>query len=192
MKINLKMNAITAGKFALVAFTGILLVCIAQISVYVFSQKREAHKVYELNKQLFPEAENFVSCTFTEQRKGVEYFEANNVKIKNEYFEVQDSGGLLIGYVIFVCGNGFFSELPLYVAFSDTLQIRKVLLLSTKEIKGKRWEDSEMLKIFEGTTFPPPKSENELFDSVSGATITFNGIVEAVKGAISVLSDKGK
>lgn len=198
MKINLKNEyTIAAGKFALVAFTGILLVCIAQISVYIFSQKREAHRAYECNKRLFPEAETFINCTFTEQRKGVEYFYVNNVKIKNEYFEAQDSSGSLIGYIVFVCGNGFFSELPLYVAFSDKLQIKKVLLLSTREIKGECWEDSELLKIFEGTNtqtspFPPLKSENEVVDSVSGATITFNGIIEAIKEAITVLSDKGK
>lgn len=198
MKINLKNEyTIAAGKFALVAFIGILLVCIAKISVYIFSQKHEAHRAYECNKRLFPEAETFINCTFMEQRKGVEYFRVNNVKIKNEYFEAQDSGGLLIGYIVFVCGNGFLSELPLYVAFSDTLQIRKVLLLSTKEMKGKRWEGSGLLRIFEGTNtqaspFPPLKFESEVFDSVSGATITFNGIVEAIKEVITVLSDKGK
>ncbi len=198
MKINLKNEyTIAAGKLALVAFVGILLVCTAEISVYIFSQKREVSRTYELNKKLFPKAENFVNCNFTEQKKGIEYFHADNVKIKNEYYEAQDGDGRLLGYIVFVYGNGFSSELPLYIAFSDKLQIKKVLLLPTKEMKGKCWEDSKLLNIFEGTNtqtspFPPSESENELFDSVSGATITFNGIVEAVREAINVLSDKGK
>lgn len=198
MKINLKNEyTIAAGKLGLVAFVGILLVCIAQISVYVLSQKREASRTYEFNKKLFPQAETFVCRSFLEQKKGVEFFHTNNAKIKNEYYEAQDTNGRLLGYIVFVCGSGFSSELPLFVAFSDKLQIKKVLLLSTKEMKGKCWEDDKLLSIFEGTdtqtsSFPPSKSGSEVFDSVSGATITFNGIVDAIEEAVNVLSDKGK
>lgn len=198
MKINLKNEyTIAAGKLGLVAFVGILLVCIAQISVYALSQKREALRTDEFNKKLFPEAETFASRSFLEQKKGVEFFHTNKVKVKNEYYEAQDSSGGLLGYIVFVSGNGDFSELPLYIAFSDKLQIKKVLLMPTKELRGKCWEDSKLLSIFEGTNtqtspFPPQKPGNEAFDSVSGATITFNGIVEAVKESINLLSDKGR
>jgi hypothetical protein len=50
-----------------------------------------------------------------------------------------------------------------------------------------------MLKIFEGTNtkdmpFPP----FDTVDSVSKATITYNGITDAVKEAINILSNKGE
>jgi hypothetical protein len=65
--------------------------------------------------------------------------------------------------------------------------------LSTTEVKGKIWENENMLKIFEGTNtkdmpFPP----FDTVDSVSKATITYNGITDAVKEAINILSNKGE
>ncbi|MBQ1999532.1 MAG: FMN-binding protein [Spirochaetales bacterium] len=194
MKINLKNEyTIAAGKLALFAFVGILFVCIVQISVCTFAQMRNAEKIYELNRKLFPEANTFTECNFMTLKKGFNDFRVNNVRIRNLYYEAKDSNGKLKGYIVFVFGNGFSSELPLCIAFNDTLQIRKVQLLPTEEVKGKIWESENELKIFEGTNtkdmpFPP----FDTVDSVSGATITYNGIIEAVKEAINILSNKGE
>lgn len=194
MKINLKNEyTIAAGKLALFAFVGILFVCIVQISVCTFTQMRDSEKIYKLNRKLFPEADTFTECNFMDLKKGFNDFRVNNVRVRNLYYEAKNSSGKLKGYIVFVFGNGFSSELPLCIAFNETLQIRKVQLLSTGEVKGKVWENENMLKIFEGTNtkdvpFPP----FDTVDSVSGATITFNGITDAVKEAINILSNKGE
>lgn len=199
MKINLKNEyTIAAGKLALIAVVGILLVCVTYISLHSFLKENKANREFKLNKELFPDAANFVECEFTSLKREASYFYKNNIRIQNKYYEVKDNDGNLKGYITFVYGNGFYSDLPLCVAFTDTLQIHKVLLLPTRELKGKCWEDNKLLSIFQGcstddSTFPPVTSGVDVVDSISGATVTFNGIVDAIREVINVLSlNKGK
>ncbi len=198
MKINLKNEyTIAAAKLALVAVVGILLVCIAYISLYSFSQKREEQKTYEINKKLFPAASAFTENSFLKLKNSAEYFNKGNVKIKNSYYEAKGDNGELKGYIVFACGDGFSSQLPLCIALTETLRIHKVLLYSTNEVKGKIWEKDKSLSIFEGSdvadsSFPPIVSDSGTADSLSGATITFNGIVEAIKEVITIFTNKGE
>jgi Na+-translocating ferredoxin:NAD+ oxidoreductase RnfG subunit len=198
MKINLKNEyTIAAAKLALVAVVGILLVCIAYISLYSFSQKREKQKDYEINKKLFPAASTFTEKSFFNLKNSAEYFNKGNVKIKNSYYEAKDDNGELKGYIVFAYGSGFSAQLPLSIALTQTLQIHKVLLSSTNEVKGKLWEKDKSLSIFEGSdaadsSFPPIVSDRGEADSLSGATITFNGIVEAIKEVIAIFTNKGE
>ena len=102
MKINLKNEyTIAAAKLALFAVVGILLVCIAYISLYSFSQKREKQKDYEINKKLFPSASTFTEKSFFNLKNSAEYFNKGNVKIKNSYYEAKDDNGELKGYIVF-------------------------------------------------------------------------------------------
>ena len=135
MKINLKNEyTIAAAKLALVAVVGILLVCIAYISLYSFSQKREKQKDYEINKKLFPAASTFTEKSFFNLKNSAEYFNKGNVKIKNSYYEAKDDNGELKGYIVFAYGSGFSSQLPLSIALTQTLQIHKVLLSDRKSV----------------------------------------------------------
>ncbi len=141
------------------------------------------------NKFLMP------GCTFSEKKlfDGLDesqlyYYEA---KLKKQ----------LAGYIVSTTGNGYGGEMKILVATDKNFKVLNMKLLSNSETPGigSKAKDDAYMKKFIGTNTnskPFPKAKHMLSpddaEAISGATITFNGITEAVDRALKIMKENLK
>ena len=140
------------------------------------------------NQFLMPNGSKFIKKNF----KSISADEQNDFY----YFEVKDSSDNFIGYIVSSIGNGYAGKLKIMAAFDTNLKILNAMLLDNNETTGlgKKALKQEYMSKFIGTNAnsnPLPINKNKLSqedkDSISGATVTFNGIVNALSRAIDLL-----
>ena len=116
------------------------------------------------------------------------------------YYEITNNNNI-VGYIVSSESKGYGGTLKVMVAFDNDLKIINAKLLDNAETPGlgKKAENQDYMKKFIGTNTPDkpfPKNKNDLppadKDSVTGATITFNGITGAISKAIEYLRNEKK
>lgn len=186
-------HILIAAKLTLICFVSVLLLSIVNL-VTMGKKEKNTKKAIELaNQELFPEGTRFELQEFPDDipkqlKKSGEY-----------YYIVKNSSGYFIGYIASIRGSGYGGDLNLLIAFSPTLEIINMKLLNNAETPGfgKRWEKQQSMNMFAGTNrpdFPFPRKKSMVAlefqdgpNGITGATITFNGITEAVSRAIRLM-----
>ena len=161
--------------FAICAFFALLLAL-----VHSFTQSRiEANSKGELLSSL-----NDVIVANSSYSLDDEVTVENDSVVKS-YFVVRSSNSDISCVVLSLTGNGFGGEFSVIASYDTDGDLLKVKLLDNSETSGlgKKYEDQSNLVMF-STHNTIPQSKSELIESesaiVSGATVTFDGIVKAV------------
>lgn len=110
--------------------------------------------------------------------------------------EVKDDTGALTGYVVTAGKRGFAGEIVMDITFDkDAKTITEMKLISHSETEGygKKMEEGDYLKQFEGIV-PPVRlvggeGEGTEIDAVSGATVTSNALVTLTNNAYAFISN---
>ena len=181
-----------ALRLTLICFVAVLLLGIINALTAPNIEKNKIKAENEAIKLLMPDG------TPSKQK----YFSkiAEELKKNFYYYEITDKGNI-IGYIVSSESKGYGGTMKVMVAMDNDLKIINAKLLDNAETPGlgKKAENQEYMKKFIGTNTldkPFPKSKNDLSpldkDSVTGATITFNGITGAISTAIKYLENEKK
>ncbi|HBI37415.1 MAG: hypothetical protein A2015_07330 [Spirochaetes bacterium GWF1_31_7] len=185
----MKKDLIIALKLGSICLVAVLLLSIVNLFTDKKIKLSNQLKMEAANKELFADGVTFKK----------NHFNKNNELSDEFYFEVYNSTQKMIGYITLINGTGFGGEIALLIAFEKNLKIKNIKLLKNSETPGfgKKWENQKSMDMFVNTNtddkpFPIKKSmvSPEFLntpDGVTGATITFNGITEAVARAISLM-----
>jgi len=185
MNNEMKKHINIALKLAIICFIAILLLTITNLLTKNTIEKHEKNTENKANKVIFPEGVNFEKKNFS------------NIKTDSYYYTVSNSKNELIGYIVSTVAKGYGGEMKLIIGFEKNLEIKNMKLLTNNETPGigkKAESDSYMQKFIGSNTdskpFPQKKGQlsSKDSDSITGATITFNGITNATKDAIYLLS----
>ncbi|OHD27469.1 MAG: hypothetical protein A2086_03475 [Spirochaetes bacterium GWD1_27_9] len=182
----MKENLIIAGKLTLICFVAVVLLTLINFVTAKKIKQNQTIVEENANKLLIPEGNKFVKKPFTGYDPDTTGF---------YYYEVK-KGSTLIGYIVSVIGKGYGGAMKVMVAFDLNLKILNMKLLSNAETPGigKKAEKQEYMAKFINTNtkekpFPYNKSmlSQSDKDSITGATITFNGVTGAGRMAIDLL-----
>ncbi|MCG8571411.1 MAG: FMN-binding protein [Spirochaetes bacterium] len=187
---EMKDNLIIAIKLTIICSVAVILLTFVNILTKPKILENQKKAENAANQEIFVEGKQFNKVFF--QKTEVD---ANKVY----YFEVMDSNNNLIGYNVSSLGNGYGGEMKVMIAFDRNLRVINLKLLTNNETPGlgKNAEDSEyMIKFKDSNTeaYPFPKTKSmlpvEYQDSITGATLTFNGVTQAVVYAIELLENE--
>lgn len=192
----MKKNLMISLKLTVICFVAVILLSI----VYIITKDKIAYnermKEEKTINEFFPDGK--VSD------KGKIKFKALSDKesATTYYYKIVDNNsGNLIGYSASTIGKGYGGKLSLIIAFNTDLSIKNIKMLKNNAETpgfGKRAEDPSYMNKFIGTNTisnPFPYKKNmvkEAKDTVTGATITFNGITGAVKKVIQLFNAEKK
>ncbi len=167
---------ITGGKlFLITAVAAILLGFVSSITEPVIKER----KVRELNEAL--------SSLVPGGSPGEKIKIDNNPVVKGCY-PVADSSGKCSSYILELVGNGYGGEMKILAAYKENGEVISVKLMDNQETPGlgKKAEKPDYMKKFIGTggDRPIPVRKDMLSqkdaDAVTGASITFMGIANAL------------
>ena len=177
-----------ALKLTSICFVSVLLLSIINLATETQIKKNKEKAEKEAMTFLMPEANSF---------SDVKYFKSIDENLKNDYYyDAYNNNSELIGYIVSSQGSGYGGKLKVMIAFDKDLKILNVKLLDNSETPGlgKKAESDQYMNKFKNTNTennPIPLNKNMLSssdkDSVTGATITFNGITGAIKKAADLL-----
>lgn len=172
----MKQATIVGGKLALIcALAAVSLGVANEITAPVIAELK-AKQLKEALQMVVPSGE-----------AGEETFVEDH-PVVTAYYPITE-GNSTTGYVIKLVGKGYAGDLVLLASFSLEGEILGSVLLDNEETPGlgKEAENPEYMKRFyigTGGTSPVPAKKSELSqanaDAVSGATITFIGIGQAL------------
>ena len=182
---------IIAGKLTVICFTAVVLLILVNLITSPIINKNNIKTEKEANQKLIPQGDKFELKYFP--------FLNDTEKDDNYYYEVKNRNSELIGYIVASKGNGYGGKLKILTAFDINLKILNVKLMDNNETPGlgKKAEKSRYMNKFIGTNTPDnpfPKTKSMLpkneADSVTGATITFNGITSGIQKAIENITNE--
>jgi electron transport complex protein RnfG len=182
----MKEYLVIAGKLTLICFVAVVLLSALNYVTKDTIEENNRIKQEKANKALFTEDSTFERRDFS--------FLDDKEKSLYYYFEAYDANGDLAGYSVATIGKGYGGDMNMMVALSTRLSIIDVKLLTNAETPGigKKAEKSEYMEMFRNTNtnekpFPYKKSmlQPEYQDSITGATITYNGVVGGIQIAIA-------
>jgi electron transport complex protein RnfG len=179
-----------ALKLTAICFVSVLLLSIINLATAPQIKKNKEKAEKEAMNYLMPDADSFSS---------IKHFSSIDERLSKDfyYYEAYGNGGL-IGYIVTSQNNGYGGKMKVMIAFDQNLKIVNAKLLDNSETPGlgKKAENDKYMNKFKNTntdTVPLPLNKNMLSasdkDSVTGATITFNGIVGAIKKAADLLKN---
>jgi Na+-translocating ferredoxin:NAD+ oxidoreductase subunit G len=118
--------------------------------------------------------------------------EGNGVENENDaYYEVIGSKDEVIGYVVVGSAMGYNGEIKVLVAVSDDKEkILNVSVLSQLETPGigtKIVTDKSFLRQFENLALNDVNEGNQV-DAITGATVSSNAMISAVKKAVNKIN----
>ena len=196
-KINIKpdLNALKgdlliAAKLTLICFTAVLLLSIVHL-LTMGSIERNNHKAEDMtNRYLIADGVKFEKCSFSDP----------SVHSDNEYyFTVSDAQNEVIGWTVSIMTKGYGGAMKVMIGFDKDLIVKNAKLLMNGETPGvgKEAERDEYMTKFIGTgsaVKPIPTKKSMLsqaeIDTVTGATITFNGMSSGIARAASLLKNE--
>jgi RnfABCDGE-type electron transport complex G subunit len=181
-------SLIIALKLTLICFFAVIILTITNyFTADIIKENREKFEKLT-NEELFPSGRKF-------ERKNFRSL-SQDLKKLCYYYLVIDENGNTIGYIASSIGKGYGSDLNVLTSFDTKLKILNVKLLSSKEPPNadKKSEKNKYIEKFAGTNTdvkPLPGNKNMLSqqdkDAITGATITYNGIVQAISAALNLL-----
>jgi len=180
-----------ALKLTIICFCSVLLLLIINIitSPIIEDNKKKAED--NAYKELAPQGKKFVLKTFS----GID----SSLNKDFYYNEVYDRNDEIIGYIVSSIGKGYGGKMKVLIYFDNELKILNVKLLDNAETPGlgKKAEKSDYMLKFIGKNVegnPLPENKNMLSqeerDSITGATITFNGLVQAIKEGLRLVENQ--
>lgn len=109
-----------------------------------------------------------------------------------------ESSETATSYIVLVTGSGYGGEMNLITSVAPDGEVLAAELMQNQETPGlgKEAESAEYMEMFVGTgaSQPIPSSKNDLApenaDAVTGATITFLGVSDALETASSFVEDQ--
>lgn len=187
---TLKGDLLIAAKLTLICFIAVLLLSIVHL-LTMGSIERNNRKTEDMtNRYLIADGVKFEKS----------YFADTSVHADDEYyFIVTDSQDNLIGWTVSVMTNGYGGAMKVMVGFDTDLIVKNAKLLNNGETPGvgKEAERDEYMTKFIGTgssARPIPTKKSMLaqsdIDTVTGATITFNGVSSGIVRAASLLKSE--
>ena len=185
----LKGDLLIAAKLTLICFTAVLLLSIVHL-LTMGSIERNNRKTEDMtNRYLLADGAKFEKSYFTD----------TSVHADHEYyFIVTDSQNEVIGWTVSIMTNGYGGAMKVMVGFDKNLIVKNVKLLNNGETPGvgKEAERDEYMTKFIGTgssARPIPTKKSMLaqsdIDTVTGATITFNGVSSGIARAAALLKN---
>jgi len=190
MEINKDSILMIALKLTLICFISVLLLGFVNLITVKKIEENKIKKEKDAMSFLVPEAKNY------SQKK---YFKTIDEKLKESiyYYEAYDNSSKVTAYIVSNISNGYGGKMIIMIAFDNNLKILNVKLLDNSETRGlgKKAEKEEYMNKFKNTNTNEkqlPKNKNMLDsnDSITGATITFNGIVAGISKAIELLKNE--
>lgn len=190
MEINKDSILMIALKLTSICFISVLLLGFVNLITFKKIEENKIKKEKDAMNFLVPQAKNFSSK---------KYFKNIEDKLKETiyYYEAYDNISNITAYIVSLSSNGYGGKMKIMMAFDNNLKILNVKLLDNSETPGlgKKAEKDEYMNKFINTNTserPFPKNKNMLTsnDSVTGATITFNGIVAGISKAIELLKNE--
>lgn len=146
---------------------------------------------------VYAQAESFDAVEYTPSKALSDRLEEKGVTI-GTVFEAKDSSGNSLGYVVeSTSSEGYGGKITLYAGITKDGMLNGISILSIAETPGLGMNaQSVLVPQFENvpaTMFSYTKnesiSESEI-DAISGATITTEAIVNAVNGAVMVVTEE--
>ncbi|MBP5706263.1 MAG: FMN-binding protein [Spirochaetales bacterium] len=184
---SLKGDLLIAAKLTLICFTAVLLLSIVNLLTRGSIERNNRKTEDMTNRYLIPDGVKFEKCLFDDP----------NVHADNEYyFCVRDSQNEIIGWTVSVMSKGYGGAMKIMAGFGTDWTVRNAKLLTNSETPGvgKEAERDEYMTKFIGTgsaAKPIPTKKSMLsqaeIDTVTGATITFNGVSSGITRAASLL-----
>lgn len=174
-----------------ICFVAVLLLGLVNLLTAKKIIENEKEKEAKANRILISEGKSFKRNNF----KSI----PNELKETFYYYKVYDQFNDVIGYIVSSEGNGYSGKMKVMAAYNNDLVIVNSKLLTNTETPGlgKKAENDNYMKKFKMTNteenpFPTDKTMLSLNDqdSVTGATITFNGIVQAIKKANELIGEE--
>ena len=103
-------------------------------------------------------------------------------------YPLTDSEGTAVGYLLQLVGDGYGGDMEILAGFEPTGQLFAARLMANQETPGlgKKAEDPQYMRMFIGTggTVGVPARRGDLpaeqADGITGATITFLGVSQAI------------
>ena len=174
-----------ALKLTIICFVAVVLLGLINFATAPKIEKNKEKAEKEAMTYLIPVADTFSKL---KHFKSID----ENLRKYFYYYEAYNNNSELIGYIVSSQNNGYGGKMKVMVAFDNELKILNAKLLDNSETPGlgKKAEKNQYMNKFKNTnsdTTPLPLNKNMLSstdkDSVTGATITFNGVVGAIKKA---------
>ena len=186
----LKGDLLIAAKLTLICFTAVLLLSIVHL-LTMHSIERNNHKAEDMtNRYLIADGVKFEKCSFSDP----------SVQSDSEYyFTVSDAQNEIIGWTVSIMTKGYGGAMKVMIGFDKDLIVKNAKLLMNGETPGvgKEAERDEYMTKFIGTgsaAKPIPTKKSMLaqsdIDTVTGATITFNGVSSGIARAASLLKNE--
>lgn len=180
-----------ALKLTSICFVSVLLLSVINLITEPQIKKNKEKTEKEAMTFLMPEAKDFSKI---KNFKSI----SDNLKKDFYYYEAYNNNSELIGYIVSSQDTGYGGKMKVMVAFDKNLKILDAKLLDNSETPGlgKKAENDKYMDKFKNTNTeknPLPLNKNMLSpadrDAVTGATITFNGVVGAIKKAADLLKN---
>ncbi|HNZ27004.1 MAG TPA: FMN-binding protein [Spirochaetota bacterium] len=188
----MKDDLIIALKLAAICFVSVLLLSFVNLITYKRINESNVKVENDTNKELISDGKFF-------EKK---HFKSPNFNSTNEYYYIVKNDKMRrIGYTVVVICSGYGGEMKVMCATDNNYKILNMKLLNNSETPGigKSAEKDSYMQKFIGTNtpsspFPFKKSmlSKEDGDSITGATITFNGIALGVQRALTALDLENK
>jgi len=188
-------------KDAVVLFLITLIAGLALGFVYELTKEpiriQEEKAIQKACQAVFPQAEKFDVAEYTLSSALTNRLKENGVTI-GTVFEAKDSSDNCMGYVVeSTSSEGYGGKITLYAGITKDGMLNGISILSIAETPGLGMNAQNVLvPQFEkvpATMFTYTKtgsaSESEI-DAISGATITTEAVVNAVNGAVTVVSEE--
>ncbi len=190
MNINKDSIIIIALKLTLICFIAVLLLVFINLITFKKIEENKIKKEKDAMNFLAPQAKNF---------SNKKYFKNVEDKLKESiyYYEAYDNSSKITSYIVSTVSKGYGGKMRIMIALDNNLKILNVKLLDNSETRwlGKKAEKEEYMNNFKNTNTgekPLPRNKNMLTinDSVTGATITFNGIITGISKAVELLKNE--
>lgn len=181
--------------FAITLIAGLLLGFVYELTKEPIRVQQEL-AVQRACQAVFAEADSFEALKYIPTEDMTEQLEGTGVEI-GTIFEARDASGNALGYVVEATSTeGYGGAITLYAGITNHGRLNGISILSIAETPGLGMNAEAVLvpqfENVEATFFYYSKSgsrEPDAIDAISGATITTEAIVNAVNGAIFVVTE---
>lgn len=157
---------------------------------------QEEKAIQEACQAVFADASSFEALKYTPAVEITDKLAADGVEIGTVY-TANDGSGQRKGYVVeTTSAEGYGGDITLYVGITNEGILNGISILSIAETPGLGMNAESVLvpqfENVEATVFTITKtgstSESEI-DAISGATVTTKAVVNAVNGAITIVTE---
>ncbi len=181
--------------FAITLIAGLMLGFVYELTKEPIRVQQEL-AIQRACQAVFAEADSFEALKYIPTEDMTAQLEGIGVEI-GTIFEARDASGNALGYVVEATSTeGYGGAITLYAGITNDGMLNGISILSIAETPGLGMNAESVLvpqfENVEATFFYYTKSgstEPDTIDAISGATITTEAVVNAVNGAIYVVTE---